>query len=167
MRGGIDTFLVPGNPGVLKRTGYTFAGWNSAANGNGTSFAADASKAFDGEDLNFYAKWLKNAEATTKPSISGTATSTATGKNKLTLVKGKWTGTPAPTYAYQWYSCSAQVNAVTQTIPASCKAISRATATTLAVTKTFKNKYLAVAVKGTVAGTPATQWLSKSTGKVK
>jgi hypothetical protein len=37
----------------------------------------------------------------------------------------------------------------------------------LAVTKTFKGKYIAVAVKGTVAGTPATQWLSKSTGKVK
>lgn len=166
MRGGIDTFLVPGNPGVLKRTGYTFAGWNSAANGKGTSFAANASKAFDGEDLNFYAKWIKNAEATTKPSISGTATSTATGKNKLTAAKGKWTGTPAPTYSYQWYSCSAQVNAVTQTIPASCKAISIATASTLAVTNNFKNKYLAVVVKGTVAGTPATQWLSKSTGKV-
>jgi uncharacterized repeat protein (TIGR02543 family) len=167
MRGGIDTFLVPGNPGVLKRTGYTFAGWNSAANGKGTSFAADASKAFDGEDLNFYAKWIKNAEATTKPSISGTATSTATGKNKLTAAKGKWTGTPAPTYAYQWYSCSAQVKAVTQTIPASCKAISGATTSKLAVTNKFKNKYLAVVVKGTVAGTPATQWLSKSTGKVK
>jgi uncharacterized repeat protein (TIGR02543 family) len=167
MRGGIDTFLVPGNSGGLKRTGYTFAGWNSAADGKGTSFAANASKAFDGEDLNFYAKWIKNAEATTKPSISGTATSTATGKNKLTAAKGKWTGTPAPTYATQWYSCSAQVKAVTQTIPASCKAISRATATTLSVTNTFKNKYLAVAVKGTVAGTPATQWLSKSTLKVK
>ncbi len=167
MRGGIDTFLVPGNPGGLKRTGYTFVGWNSATDGKGTSFAANASKAFDGEDLNFYAKWIKNAEATTKPSISGTATSTATGKNKLTAAKGKWTGTPAPTYAIQWYSCSAQVKAVTQTIPASCKAISRATATTLSVTNTFKNKYLAVAVKGTVAGTPATQWLSKSTGKVK
>ena len=167
MRGGIDTFLVPGNPGGLKRTGYTFVGWNSATDGKGTSFAANASKAFDGEDLNFYAKWIKNAEATTKPSISGTATSTATGKNKLTAAKGKWTGTPAPTYAIQWYSCSAQVKAVTQTIPASCKAISRATATTLSVTKAFQGKYLAVAVRGTVAGTPATTWLSKSTAKVK
>jgi len=167
MRGGTELFDVPGNPGGLKRAGYTFAGWNSATDGKGTSFATNASKAFDGEDLNFYAKWIKNAEATTKPSISGTATSTATGKNKLTAAKGRWTGTPAPTYAYQWYSCSAQVKAVTQTIPSSCKAISRATATTLSVTNTFKNKYLAVAVKGTVAGTPATQWLSKSTLKVK
>ena len=165
MRGGIDTFLVPGNPGVLKRTGYTFAGWNSAANGKGTSFATNASKAFDGEDLNFYAKWIKNAEATTKPSISGSATPTALGV-LLTVAKGKWTGAPSPTYAYQWYSCSKQVKAVTQTIPASCKPISKATKTTLAVTRTFKNKYLTVAVKGTVAGTPATQWLSKSTGKV-
>ena len=169
MRGGIDTFLVPGNPGDLKRAGYTFAGWNSAANGKGTSFAANASKAFDGDDLSFYAKWIKNAEATTKPSISGTATSSASGKNKLTAAKGKWTGTPAPTYTYQWYSCSTQVKAVTQTIPASCKAISKATITNtkLAVTKAFKDKYLAVAVKGTVAGTSATQWLSKSTAKVK
>lgn len=169
MRGGIDTFLVPGNPGGLKRTGYTFAGWNSATDGKGTSFAANASKAFDGEDLNFHAKWIKNAEATTKPSISGTATSTASGKNKLTAAKGKWAGTPAPTFTYQWYSCSTQVKNATQTIPASCKAISKAaiTNTKLAVTKAFQGKYLAVAVRGTVAGTPATTWLSKSTAKVK
>ena len=166
MRESSGTFLVPGNPGGLKRTGHTFAGWNSTADGKGTSFAANTSKAFDGDDLNFYAKWIKNAEATVKPSISGTATSTASGKNKLTAAKGKWTGTPAPTYTYQWYSCSTQVKAVTQTIPASCKAISKATTNKLAVIKAFKGKYLAVAVKGTVASTPATQWLSKSTGKV-
>ena len=167
MRESTGTFNVPGNSGGLKKTGYTFTGWNTLADGKGTNFVIGSSSAMPSQDFNLYAKWLKNAEATTKPSISGTATSTASGKNKLTAAKGKWTGTPAPTYTYQWYSCSTQVKAVTQTIPKTCKVIPKATTNKLAVIKAFKGKYLAVAVKGTVAGTPATQWLSKSTGKVK
>ena len=166
MRAAMDTFPVPGNPGGLKRTGYTFLGWNDAADGTGTNFPVNGEGVIAPEDINLYAQWLKNAEATTKPSISGTATSTANGKNKLTAAKGKWTGTPAPTYTYQWYKCSVQVKKSTQAIPKTCSAIAKATTTKLAVIKAFKGKYLAVAVKGTVAGTPATQWLSKSTGKV-
>ena len=166
MREPSGTYTVPGNAGGLKKTGHTFAGWNTLADGKGASFAINSDKAMPSEDINLYAKWIKNAEATVKPSISGNATSTASGKNKLTAAKGTWKG-QTPAYAYQWYSCSTQVKAVTQTIPKTCKVIPKATTNKLAVIKAFKGKYLAVAVKGTVAGTPATQWLSKSTGKVK
>lgn len=166
MREYSGTYSVPGNSGGLKKTGHTFAGWNTLADGKGTNVVIGSNSAMPAQDFNLYAKWIKNAEATVKPSISGTATSTASGKNKLTAAKGTWTG-QTPGYAYQWYSCSTQVKAATQTIPKTCKAIPKATTNKLAVIKAFKGKYLAVAVKGTVAGTPATQWLSKSTGKVK
>jgi hypothetical protein len=63
--------------------------------------------------------------------------------------------------------CTKQVKAVTQTIPKTCKSISKQTKTTIAVTSAYKGKYLAVAVKGISKGTTATTWLSKSTAKVK
>lgn len=34
---------VAGNTGHLEKPGYTFAGWNTAANGSGTSYEAGAS----------------------------------------------------------------------------------------------------------------------------
>jgi hypothetical protein len=44
------------NTGALVKTGNTFAGWNTLANGTGTSYAAGASVTFDGS-LPLYAKW--------------------------------------------------------------------------------------------------------------
>jgi uncharacterized repeat protein (TIGR02543 family) len=40
---GGSAFAVPGNSGGLSRAGYTFAGWNSAADGSGTGYAAGSS----------------------------------------------------------------------------------------------------------------------------
>ncbi|KWX81447.1 InlB B-repeat-containing protein, partial [Paenibacillus jilunlii] len=37
-----NTVTVLGNTGTLVKTGYTFAGWNTAANGSGTDYAANA-----------------------------------------------------------------------------------------------------------------------------
>ena len=34
------TVTVLGNTGSLVKTGYTFTGWNTAANGSGTSYTA-------------------------------------------------------------------------------------------------------------------------------
>ena len=109
----------------------------------------------------------KHASALTYPSISGKATSTASGKNKLRASTGKWSGFPTPTFSYQWYSCSAKVSAIPIIVPRKCKPISKATKSTLALTKKFKGKYIVVAVTGKSAGTSATTWLSKSTAKVK
>jgi uncharacterized repeat protein (TIGR02543 family) len=44
------------NSGNLARTGYTFAGWNTAANGSGTNYAAGGSYTGNA-NLNLYAKW--------------------------------------------------------------------------------------------------------------
>ncbi len=45
-----------GNP-VLVKAGYTFVGWNTAANGSGTPYAASAQFAMGTADVTLYAQW--------------------------------------------------------------------------------------------------------------
>ena len=54
-------YVVPGNTGSLVRTGYTFTGWNSAANGTGVNYAAGVGATYSlPADVTLYAKWLEN-----------------------------------------------------------------------------------------------------------
>jgi uncharacterized repeat protein (TIGR02543 family) len=52
-----DTITVRGNTGSLVKTGYTFAGWNTAANGSGTSYAGGATFTMGSSNVTLYAKW--------------------------------------------------------------------------------------------------------------
>ncbi|MCC3372633.1 InlB B-repeat-containing protein [Cohnella sp. REN36] len=56
-----ESVAVPGNSGLLVRTGYTFAGWNTAANGSGTSYGAGATLTVGAADVTLYAKWAVNS----------------------------------------------------------------------------------------------------------
>ena len=47
------------NTGTLVKTGYIFAGWNTLADGTGTSYAEDAPITFNGS-LPLYAQWTEN-----------------------------------------------------------------------------------------------------------
>ena len=49
---------IAGNTGTLVRTGYTFAGWNTAANGTGTAYAAGANILMPNGGTALYAQWL-------------------------------------------------------------------------------------------------------------
>ena len=164
------SFLTGGSmnaPTEPTRNGYTFAGW-ALEDTDVTITFPYSPRATD--QITLHAVWTRNpvkARVSVKPTISGKATSSKKGTNKLTAKQGTWTGYPAPTVALQWYMCTKQVTAATQTIPTTCKTISKATKSSLAVTNSFKGKYLAVRVVGKGAGTTATQWLSKSTTKVK
>jgi uncharacterized repeat protein (TIGR02543 family) len=152
---------------VSTRTGYTFVGWSATDGGSIVTFPYSPSAT---SSITLYAIWTRNlvkAVVSTKPTITGKATATTKGTNKLTAKKGTWTGYPTPVISYQWYSCTSQVKSATSTIPKSCKKISKATKSTLAVTNAFKGKFIAVAVTGKGTGTTATTWLSKSTAKVK
>jgi uncharacterized repeat protein (TIGR02543 family)/LPXTG-motif cell wall-anchored protein len=51
-----STVTVLGNTGVLVKTGNTFAGWNTAANGSGTSYAPAATFSI-AADVDLYAQW--------------------------------------------------------------------------------------------------------------
>lgn len=57
------TVTVLGNTGNLTRTNYTFAGWNTAADGSGTSFSADSSFKISSATT-LYAKWTFNGPCT-------------------------------------------------------------------------------------------------------
>ncbi|TLS48216.1 hypothetical protein FE782_31920, partial [Paenibacillus antri] len=56
---------VPGNPGGLTKTGHTFAGWNTAADGNGTQYATSDTFTIGAADVTLYAKWTINSYAVT------------------------------------------------------------------------------------------------------
>jgi hypothetical protein len=84
------------------------------------------------------------AANTSAPTITGTAKVDAT----LTAAKGTWSGTPAPTYGYQWYRCSGTGTAA-DTVPSGCTAIGGATNGTYMVDDLDYAKYLRVRVIGT------------------
>jgi uncharacterized repeat protein (TIGR02543 family) len=52
-----STVTVLGNTGSLVKTGYTFDGWNTLANGSGTDYAADATFSMGSTNVTLYAKW--------------------------------------------------------------------------------------------------------------
>jgi uncharacterized repeat protein (TIGR02543 family) len=53
-----QTVTVLGNTGSLTRSGYSFMGWNTAANGRGTNRAIGSTFAIGSENVVLYAKWM-------------------------------------------------------------------------------------------------------------
>ena len=51
------TVTVLGNTGSLARSGYTFASWNTAANGSGTSYTTGSTFAMGASNVTLYAEW--------------------------------------------------------------------------------------------------------------
>ncbi|MES2932200.1 MAG: InlB B-repeat-containing protein, partial [Pseudomonadota bacterium] len=62
------TVTVTGNSGALVKTGYTFAGWNTAADGSGTARAAASNFAMGSAAVTLYAQW------TVTPTVPGAPT---------------------------------------------------------------------------------------------
>ena len=54
------TVTVLGNSGTLTKAGNTFAGWNTASNGSGTSYAAAATFAMPASNVTLFATWTAN-----------------------------------------------------------------------------------------------------------
>jgi uncharacterized repeat protein (TIGR02543 family) len=54
--------VTAASPGSLVKTGYSFAGWNTAANGSGTSYAAGATFAMPAGNRTLYAKWTGSSQ---------------------------------------------------------------------------------------------------------
>ncbi|MBQ9603514.1 MAG: InlB B-repeat-containing protein [Paludibacteraceae bacterium] len=67
------------NSGSLAKTGFTFSGWNTKADGTGTTFAVSTSKAFTiTKDTTLYAKWVAAASCD-DPSAPGNSSVSGTG----------------------------------------------------------------------------------------
>ncbi|HPJ67815.1 MAG TPA: InlB B-repeat-containing protein [Desulfobacteraceae bacterium] len=54
-----DTVTVLGNTGSLVKTGYSFTGWNTAANGSGTSYSGGDTFAMGSSNVTLYARWTE------------------------------------------------------------------------------------------------------------
>jgi uncharacterized repeat protein (TIGR02543 family) len=86
---GNGTTPISGNTGPLVRTGYTFAGWNTAADGSGTPYAANDVYTITG-DATLYAQWtaVAGSYAITydgNSSTGGTVPAVTTGSGSVTL----------------------------------------------------------------------------------
>ena len=46
--------------GTLEKSGYTFVGWNTAANGSGTTYAIASTFKMGAKDVTLYARWTRN-----------------------------------------------------------------------------------------------------------
>lgn len=59
-----DTVTVLGNTGSLVRTGYAFAGWNTASDGSGTGYNPDATFSMPSANMTLYAQWTASHTVT-------------------------------------------------------------------------------------------------------
>ena len=86
---GNGTTPVSSNSGTLVRTGYTFAGWNTAADGSGTPYSPGDTYTITG-DATLYAQWTPTSASYTitydgNNKTSGTVPATTTGSGSVTL----------------------------------------------------------------------------------
>lgn len=92
------TFTPSGNTGSLVKSGFEFAGWNTAPNGSGTNYASGVSTASPSSSVTLYAKWVKPAppapnnggggSSTPEPSPSPAASAPASPTAPATPVVG-------------------------------------------------------------------------------
>ncbi|MBR4521186.1 MAG: InlB B-repeat-containing protein [Paludibacteraceae bacterium] len=84
------TATIKANTGTLVKAGYTFAGWNTAANGSGTDVAASGSATRTiTAGLRLYAKWTvaascDNVPTVTAGSLKGSVTSSSSATAQCT-----------------------------------------------------------------------------------
>jgi uncharacterized repeat protein (TIGR02543 family) len=84
---GVGAKTLATNSGTLARTGYTFAGWNTAANGSGTHYDVSDSYTLNA-DVTLYAQWTLITYTLTydgNASTGGSVPASVTGVGSKTL----------------------------------------------------------------------------------
>jgi uncharacterized repeat protein (TIGR02543 family) len=81
---GGSALTLSNNPSPLAKNQYLFSGWNTAADGSGTTYAAGATNVTFLQDTVLFAKWIINATL----SIPLSSTATYRSANTLTLTIG-------------------------------------------------------------------------------
>jgi|GEM_PF-1201543 len=97
--GNYNTNLTVSPVGTLTRNGYSFNGWNTAANGSGTSYAAGSNYTIPATNNTLYAQWTNLAPIATSVNITGTL---VVGQ----LLTGNYTYVdtdPQGTSTFKWY----------------------------------------------------------------
>ena len=107
-----SSFTVAANSGALVRAGYTFAGWNTAANGSGTTYTAGSSTLSMSANTTLYAQWTANTLTVTTDEQSGSAID-----NVSTTVGASMSSPGTPTrsgYTFNgWFTASSGGSALT------------------------------------------------------
>jgi hypothetical protein len=102
--------------------------------------------------------------------IKQTSVATISGKDKvgqkLTANPGKYTGSPAPTYSYQWYACSKNVPNARVSVPSVCSKIEGATSSSLTLASAQVGKFISVSVTAANGVGANIVSFTKSGGKV-
>ena len=78
---------IEGNTGSLTRSGHTFAGWNTQADGKGTDYAAGSAYTMGTDNVTLYAQWTVNDGG----SSGEDAVSSPSCEDKVISVTGKLT----------------------------------------------------------------------------
>lgn len=86
--------------GTLAKTGYTFGGWNTAADGSGTNYAAGGSYTVPANNIILYAKWTPNNYQITFDKNNGSATGTMSNQ---TIAYGATAALTANAYSLSGY----------------------------------------------------------------
>ena len=114
------TVTVLGNSGSLAKTGYTFDGWNTLANGGGTAQAAASTFTMGGAAVTLYAQWITAAVNGACATVAATAFAPTTGL----CTQGSAPGSATAGSPWTW-SCTGSGGGTT----ASCSAPNAVTAT--------------------------------------
>jgi Listeria/Bacterioides repeat len=99
------TVKVLGNTGSLTRTGYSFSGWNTTADGSGTSYSAEGSFRMGTANVGLYAQWSNSNAGTITINTPQQYTVTINGKTTIyvgfaSTFTSSYTGSPV---SYQWF----------------------------------------------------------------
>jgi|GEM_PF-6319435 len=82
------------------RTGYTFAGWNTLANGTGTSYANGANYTMGSANVTLYAQWTINSYTITGAKSGGTVNDTISPATRIVNYGSTTTFTVTPSAGY-------------------------------------------------------------------
>ncbi len=104
------TLVLATNTGSLARTGYSFIGWNTAANGSGTHYDVGANYTVNASDI-LYAEWEADTYTITynaNNATSGTVPAAQTKTHDVTLVLATNTGSLTRTgYSFNGWNTAA------------------------------------------------------------
>lgn len=102
---------VLGNTGNLAKTGYTFSGWNTQSDGEGTTYVADNTFTISA-NITLYAKWTVNSYNVTLPAADDYGTYTMSATNPVAYGT-EVTLTYTPASGYENYDATWNVNGST------------------------------------------------------
>jgi uncharacterized repeat protein (TIGR02543 family) len=91
------------NSGSLVKTGYRFAGWNTKADGSGTTYAVGTSQTFTAGDTELYARWVSEHTAAAGEFFEYQVRVADASVPVVVPTNGRSTGAVSFGQAYSWY----------------------------------------------------------------